>query len=393
MRRIYSILPVFVLAGLLGCASGGGGQSGTGVIETTRTSPGAGTSTTDAQGFERQLGPAEIAYQSARQFMSAGNYTEAIANLEKAVSIKPAYLEAWSDLGRAYTDRKDYEKGIAAYAQALELSPGNEGLIASIGRNYIEIENLDKASEYFRMLVEKDSLNYFGNVNLAFIAQREGNDLDAIGYYEKALEANPTDATTMGTLANIYGQRGETEKRYDYLRRAIEAAPDNHQFKKQLARAYFTDKNYEKAVPLYEELAQLYPDDADFHKRLGFALSQTDRKNEAPAELEKAIELGAGDSFTWAILAKIYNENQMYQKAIDASKSGLALKQGEAAFLNYQWGEALSKLGDFEGAITKFEQVVAMRDATWSGPAEKQIERQQKLIQRRKAEQEKAMYE
>lgn len=393
VKRICMISMVFVCAGLVGCASGGGGQSGSDMIEMTGTSTGGTGSTTDEQGFERKLGPAEIAYQSARQFMSAGNYTEAISNLEKAVSIKPTYLEAWSDLGRAYTDRKDYEKGIAAYDKALELSPGNEGLIAAIGYNYLNLENLEKASEYYGMLVEMDSLSYIGNVNLAFIAQRGDNEADAIRFYEQALKANPTDATTMGTLANLYGNRGDTAKRYEYLERAIEAAPDNHQFKKQLARAYFTDKNYEKAVPLYESLAQLYPDDADLHKRLGFALSQTDRKNEAPAELEKAIELGAGDSFTWAILAKIYNENQMYQKAIDASRSGLALKQGEAAFLNYQWGEALSKLGDFEGAITKFEQVVSMRDATWSGPAEKQIERQQKLILRRKAEKEKEMYE
>jgi tetratricopeptide (TPR) repeat protein len=394
VRRICAVSMMIVLAALVGCASGGGSQTGTGAIETTAGSTASSTtSTTDAQGFERNLGPAEIAYQSAKQFMSAGNYTEAIANLEKAVSIKPAYLEAWSDLGRAYSDRKDYEKGIAAYEKALELSPGNEALIAQIGYNYLNLEQYDKAAEYYGMLVQKDPNNYIGNVNLAFIAQRNGNNSDAITYYEKALESNPTDATTMGTLANLYGERGDTAKRYEYLERAIEAAPDNHQFKKQLARAYFNDKNYEKAVPLYESLVTIYPDDADLHKRLGFALSQTDRKNEAPAELEKAIELGAGDSFTWAILAKIYNENGMYQKAIDASKSGLALKQGEAAFLNYQWGEALSKLGDYEGAIVRFEQVVSMRDATWSGPAEKQIERQQKLIQRRKAEKEKEMYE
>ncbi|MDD3642371.1 MAG: tetratricopeptide repeat protein, partial [Candidatus Krumholzibacteria bacterium] len=279
------------------------------------------------------------------------------------------------------------------YEKALELSPGNEGLISAIGYNYLNLENYEKAAEYYGMLVQKDPNSYLGNVNLAFIAQRSGNELDAITYYEKALESNPTDATTMGTLANLYGGRGDTAKRYEYLERAITAAPDNHQFKKQLARAHFNDKTYDKAVPLYEELVQLYPDDADLHKRYGFSLSQTDRKNEAPAELEKAIELGAGDSFTWAILAKIYNENQMYQKAIDASKSGLALKQGEAAFLNYQWGEALSKLGDYEGALAKFEQVVGMRDATWSVSAEKQIVRQQQLIQRRKAEKEKEMYE
>ena len=381
-------MAVLMMAGMVGCSSGGSGSA----VETDSTANISG-STTDSQGFERSLGPAEIAYQSAKQFMSAGNYTEAIANLEKAVSIKPTYLEAWSDLGRAYTDRKDYEKGIASYEKALELSPDNEALIASIGYNYLNLEDYDNAETYYLMLVEKDTLNYNGNVNLAFISQKRDDTRGAITYYERALQANPKDATTMGTLASLYGKLGDKEKKYEYLHMAIEAAPANHQFKKQLAKAYFNEKEYENATPLYESLVMEFPDDANYHQRLGFSLSQTDRKAEAPAELAKAIELSGGDAFTYAILAKIYNENHMYQKAADASKAGLALNGGEIAFLNYQWGEALSKMKDYEGAIAKFEKVVATGDSLWSGPAAKQIDRQLKLIKIREAKKEQEQYE
>ena len=123
------------------------------------------------------------------------------------------------------------------------------------------------------------------------------------------------------------------------------------------------------------------------------ALSQTDRKAEAPAELEKAIGLSGGDAFTYAILAKIYNENKMYQKAATTAQKGLGLNGGEIAFLNYQWGEALSKLGDYEGAITKFEKAASMKDPVWSGHATKQIDRQLKLIKIREAKKEQEQYE
>jgi tetratricopeptide (TPR) repeat protein len=388
VKRIVSILAVISMVYLAGCSSSGGGES----LETNIDS-GTSETTTDSRGFERNIGPAEIAYQSAQQFMSAGNYSEAIAELEKAVSIKPSYLEAWSDLGRAYSDRKDYEKGIAAYQKALDLSPGNEPLIASIGYNYLNLEDWDNAENYYNMLLEEDSLSYNGNVNLAFIAQRRGETRDAIMYYERALKSNPGDARTMGTLAGLYEELGNKEKKYEDLNMAIEAAPDNQQYRKQLAKAYFNEKEYEKAVPLYEELATSFPDNPDFHKRLGFALSQTDRKSEAPAELEKAIELSGGDAFTYALLAKIYNENEMYPKAVEASKAGLNLNDGEVAFLNYQWGEALSKLEDYEGAIIKFEKVAAMNDPLWSNPARKQVDRQQKLIKIREAKKEQEQYE
>jgi tetratricopeptide (TPR) repeat protein len=388
VNKLFTVMAVLAMAAMVGCSSGGGGTT----VETDTSADVSGSST-DSQGFERNLGPAEIAYQSAQQFMSAGNYTEAITNLEKAVSIKPTYLEAWSDLGRAYTDRKDYEQGIEAYKKALELAPGNEALIASIGYNYLNLDDFDNAETYYLMLVEEDSLNYNGNVNLAFIAQRRDDTRGAISYYERALRSNPKDATTMGTLASLYGKLGSKEKKYEYLQMAIDAAPENYQFKKQLALAYFQEKNYESAIPLYEALAMEFPDDANYHQRLGFALSQTDRKAEAPAELEKAIELSGGDPFTYAILAKIYNENKLYQKAADAAKAGLALGGGEVAFLTYQWGEALSKLEDYEGAMAKFEKVAGMGDDLWSAPAAKQVDRQQKLIKIREAKKEQEQYE
>ncbi len=386
MRRIYCISAAIVLLFFLGCApaineSAAGGDSE------------GNFSTTDSRGFEKNLGPAEIAYQSAQQFLSAGNYDEAITHLQKAVSIKPTYLEAWSQLGSALTAKQNYEAGIEAYSKALELSPGNEGLISSIGYNYMVLENWDKAQEYYLMITQKDSLNYNGNVNLAFIAKERGDIDDAIKYYELALSANENDATTMGTLANLYGKKDDKAKKYEYLERAIAAAPDNHRFKTQLARSYFNDKDYAKAIPLYEELTAIFPDDASNHQRLGFALSQTDRKAEAPAELEKAIELGSKDAFTYAILSKIYNENKMSTKAIQAAQDGLTLGQGEDAFLYYQWGVALSDLGSYEEAIGKFERVVSFNDPLWSPSAEKQINRQNLLIKRRKAEKEKEMYE
>jgi tetratricopeptide (TPR) repeat protein len=398
VKRLLSIFAVLAILAMAGCGGYGGDsvETDTYADQGESTSGSTSGSSTDSQGFERNLGPAEIAYQSGKQFMSAGNYTEAIASFEKAVSIKPTYLEAWSDLGRAYTDRKDYEKGIAAFQKALELSPDNEALIASIGYNYLNLQDLDNAETYYLMLVEKDSLSYNGNVNLAFIAQQRDDTRGAIEYYERALKSNPTDARTMGTLAGLYDKLGNKEKKYEYLHMAIDAAPETHQYKKQLARAYFnegTPEGYENSIPLYESLVMEFPDDANYHQRLGFALSQTDRKAEAPAELEKAVALNGGDAFTYAIMAKIYNENKMYPKAAEAAQKGLALKDGEEAFLNYQWGEALSKMNDYEGAIAKFEKVQAMNDPVWSGPATKQIDRQLKLIKIREAKKEQEQYE
>lgn len=386
MRRYSLICLGLAFLFHLGCAAGGGGEVDTYTGEEVRE-------ITDESGFVREMGPAEIEYQSAQQFLASGDYTDAVDHLRRATELKPTYLEAWSDLGKTLTTMQEYEAAIPPLEKALELSPGNEGLIGYLGRNNLFLENWDEAERYYRMLTAQNPSGYNGNVNLGFIFQKRGNIDSAIVYYEKAIVSKPDDATTLGSLATLYGEKGERDKKIEYLQKAIEAAPDNYRFKTQLGSEFFNNKEYEQAIPVYEDLVAQYPDMAAYWQRYGFALSQTDRKAEAPAALEKAIELKADDPFIFAILARIYNEISQYQKAIDKSKQGLALNAGQEAFLYYQWGEALSKLEQYDEAIAKFQKVVGYNDPTWTGPARQQIDRQEKLKKRKEAMRERDKWE
>ncbi|MCD6379570.1 hypothetical protein J7M07_03910, partial [bacterium] len=125
-----------------------------------------------------------------------------------------------------------------------------------------------------------------------------------------------------------------------------------------------------------------------------FSISQSggDYK-EATAELEKANLLSGGNSFNYALLAKIYNENGKYDKAMEASRAGLKLGGGKEAFLRYQLGEALSKKVMYEEAITQFQKVINLGVKPWSGSAKKQIDRQRTLIKRLEAQKEQERYE
>ncbi len=378
---------VLVLLVYLGCASGGKD------VETQLE--GGRFRIEDERGFERELGPAEIAYQSAMQFLASGNYEGAIQQLQQATSIKSTYLEAWSQLGKIQTKVKNFETGIQAFERALELSPGDEALIASIGYNYLYLEDWDKAEEYYGKLIENDTLNYEGNVHLGFIYQKRGDIDNAIKFYKLALATKSSDATTMGTLASLYDKKGEEGKKIEYLKMAIEAAPDVYKFKTQLGNVYMNKKDYESAIPIYEGLVIKFPDMAAYHQNLGLALSQTDRKAEAPAELEKAIELKEDEPLIYVYLSQFYNDLGQQQKSIDTVKRGLnfAAGSGQEPPLYYQWGVALSKLKKFDEAIAKFEKVIGYNNPQWTGYARKQIDRQVKLKKRAEAIKQKEQYE
>jgi len=372
-RNLFILAVAAILVIVAGCSSGTQ-KTLTEIGENTKTE-----SVQDSRGFEKQLTPAEIAYQSAEQFLSMDNYTEAIANLRKATALKPDYLEAWSELGNALTKIKDFSGGIDAYKKALELSPDNKALIAAIGYNYLYLEDWDNAERYYKMITSKDSLDYEGNVHLGFIYQKKGDIDQAIRYYELALKNKPDDATTMGTLANLYEKKGDKAKQIEYLEKAVKAAPENYRFQSQLGSAYLDGKQFDKAIPIYQALANKFPDRAGYWRNLGLALSQTDRKKEAPAALEKALEIKGDDAYLLAVMAQVYNDTKQYSKAIEAIKRGLKAGNGQEPYLYYQWGIAYSKMKMYDEAIAKFEKVVSYHDPFWSKYAKKQIARQEKL--------------
>jgi tetratricopeptide (TPR) repeat protein len=348
----------------------------------------------DERGFDKKLSPAEIEYQSAQQYMKSESYYEAIDHLKKAVKLDPDYFEAWSMLGKAQMKIKKFKESIKSYKKAQELKPDNTNVIGFLGDNNLKLGNLDEAEKYFEMLTAKDSLDYFGNIRLGFIAKQRENWDEAVDYFRKALKAKPDDVVVMGTIAGIYREKGDSANQIKYLQMAVDAEPENYTMLKKLASAYFSSKQYDKAVPLYEQLVEIYPDLAAFHKRLGFALSQSggDMKR-AARELEKANIISGGDSQTYALLALIYNENKNWDKAIEAAKEGLSLDDGNDAFLLYQLGVAVSKKGRYEEAITHFQKAVNIGTEPWKSSSIKQIDRQQKLIEIREAKKEQQMYE
>jgi tetratricopeptide (TPR) repeat protein len=331
---------------------------------------------------EVSAGPdsAEVDYHSAIELLSAGNYEEAISLLRTATSLKSDYLDAWRELGGALTRIKDFRGGIDAYGKALALAPGTASFISAIASNYLYLENWDRAEEYYTKLTEMDSLSYDGHIHLGFVSIKKDDPDRAIKHYEIALASRPNDPEALERLASLYGDRGKDEKRMEYLRAAVEAAPDNYRLKRQLAAVYREKKDFASAAPLFEDLVRNFPGEPAYHESLGLVLSQMEgRKAEAPAELEKTLELKGSDPEVSGILARVYNELKRYDEAIAAAKKGLEANAGQEALLCYEYGFALSKLKRYDEAIAMFEKVVATKDERWSETANKEIARQERL--------------
>jgi len=62
----------------------------------------------------------------SKRFYDQGLYSDAIKAAENALKLKPAYAEAWNNIGAAYNELGRYDEAVAACEQALRYKPDFE---------------------------------------------------------------------------------------------------------------------------------------------------------------------------------------------------------------------------------------------------------------------------
>jgi len=128
-----------------------------------------------------------------------GEYDRAIDLFSKIIGNNNADAEVWTHLGLSYYNKGDTEKARESYERALEMDSTN-GL----------------------------ALSSLGTLNLAlFRAEKNGAFYDqAIDFYKRAIEADPSIASAYNGLAVAYRFAGKNDLAVSYWKKAIEVKPD-----------------------------------------------------------------------------------------------------------------------------------------------------------------------
>jgi tetratricopeptide (TPR) repeat protein len=145
-----------------------------------------------------------IAYQQLNQ---PDNALKAYA---RAVKLKPDYMEALNNIGTVYYGRKSYRRAISAYNRALKTVPGEpRGAVVyeNMGRAWFNRKDYDKARECLQTAVRLDPevFQHHGDV---------GQILEETSIEERA--------RYHFYLAKIYATAGRSDLALQYLRKALE---------------------------------------------------------------------------------------------------------------------------------------------------------------------------
>ncbi len=138
-------------------------------------------------------------------YIKAGKGKEAISKIENAVKVDPNNANLYNVLGSIYDQTGDKEKARQSYESALKIDPANFDANFNMGVYYY-----NKGADINNKLSKLSAANQQKS-GAKMAAESKQSFNSAIPYFEAAHKANPTDASTMETLAKVYIQTGRTK--------------------------------------------------------------------------------------------------------------------------------------------------------------------------------------
>jgi tetratricopeptide (TPR) repeat protein len=176
----------------------------------------------------RQVVPsaAKKQYELGLKFVSKGNYQEAAAHFQEAITIYPEYLAARNDLGAQYLKLKRLDEAQEYFESVMRDDPKNFNAKFNMGLVQVERRNYTEALSLLNEAVAIDSTRPVARLWIG-IAKLEMGDLETA-------EAELTRALIMGGeecvaahyhLARIYMTRGDLTDAARSVRTYIQLAP------------------------------------------------------------------------------------------------------------------------------------------------------------------------
>ena len=181
-----------------------------------------------------------------------GKLEESVEAYNKALAIKPDYVEAYNNLGNTLKDQGKLEESVEVYNKALAIKP-----------DYVEAYN-----------------------NMGNALNEQGKLEEAIEAYNKALLIKPDYADAYNNMGNALKEQGKLEQAIEAYKKALAIKPDSAKVYNNLGNVFADQGKLEEAIEAYNKALVINPDYADAHNGLGFVLLKSGELKRGLGEYE-----------------------------------------------------------------------------------------------------------
>jgi Tfp pilus assembly protein PilF len=289
-----------------------------------------------------------------------GNLDKAIDSYNKALSLKPDYAEAYSNMGLALQDQGNLDKAIDSYNKALSLKPDYAEAYNNMGVALQDQGNLDKAIESYNkaLSLKPDYPKAYNNMGLAL--QDQGKHDEAIEVYNKALSLKPDYAEAYNNMGLALQDQGKLDKAIESYNKALSLKPDYAEAYSNMGVALQDQGKLDKAIESYNKALSLEPDYAEAYSNMGVALQDQGKLDKAIESYNKALSLEPDYAKAYNNMGVALQDQGKHDEAIEVYNKALSLKPDYAEAYN-NMGLALQDQGKLDKAIESYNKALSLK--------------------------------
>jgi tetratricopeptide (TPR) repeat protein len=234
--------------------------------------------------------------------MDTSNSLRATGHLERAILLKPNYLEAMNTLATLYVARQEY----------------------------------DKAEELLKTLTESPDFSDKAWIMKGIISKEKGDTATAIVIMQRASQVNPSNTDAVGQIASMYLMQNNPLAK-DYYKKILAIDPYNYDAYYHLGLIAQREGKITDAEKMYSQVKSIKRDYVFAWYNLAVIYMQQGRLDQAMEQAEQAVIYNPNYSDAWALQGFIYEKkgelgkaSMLYKKALGIDPNHIKAKEGLA---------------------------------------------------------------
>ena len=284
-----------------------------------------------------------------------------VSEYRQAIEADPESLFLRTELAELYASVARSEDAVRECEQVLELDPENVDAHRLLGNIYVHAlgnrssgrssqENIRKAIPHLEIVVRKKPEDSDSLFTLARLYRMNNQIEEAEEAFKKILKNRPSSRSALGSLAQVYSDRGD----YAQVIELLEKAPQENistQLLTALAFAYHQTGKLEEASRHYESALEREPDNQQVRQIYVRVLVARQEFERAQAELERLLEADEENGEAYRLLSEVHRREGNFEEAERAIERAREVQPDNIEIL-YSDISLKETLGREEEAIT-----------------------------------------
>ncbi len=228
--------------------------------------------------------------------------------IERALQLDARIAEAHAMRGLALQRQGDIDGAKAAYERALDLDPDSARTYQLYWWTmFLQEGNTDFTLELVAHALRADPLSPVQNENFGWSLFEAGRFDEALAYFEKSIELEPSFSFGYMALGGYWRAKGDLEAAVEAYRKALSLSPENPLLRRNLGNLLAQLGQTDESLELLEQMLAVRADEGGRYGDIGEvywdALGRADR---AVPWYERAVEESPGSARLRALFALVW---------------------------------------------------------------------------------------